>query len=142
MSELGGRAVSGGEEVGGIIWPGFSLAKDGIFAAAKMAEMACGRKLSELVAELPEYSNSKSKVGADSDEAKSTGLLAAGKYAEKSGGKITLIDGVRVDFQDSWVIIRASGTENYMRIFAEAKKQKDADALMAEFKGVVEQALA
>ena len=53
MASLGARAVSGGEEVGGIIWPRFCLAKDGIFAAAKMCEMVCGTPLSELVADLP-----------------------------------------------------------------------------------------
>ena len=141
MVELQGKAVSGGEEVGGIIWPRFSLAKDGIFAAAKVCEMACDRKLSELVAELPVYYNSKAKPEAIGQPAKDRGLAAAKKHAEKSGGKLTLLDGVRADFEDGWVIVRASGTENAMRIFAEAKTQKRAEALMKEFKEVVEKAL-
>ncbi|MCX8194979.1 MAG: phosphoglucosamine mutase [Candidatus Micrarchaeota archaeon] len=141
MAELGARAVSGGEEVGGIIWPRFSLAKDGIFAAAKMCEMVCERKLSELVAGLPLYYNSKAKPEVAGEGAKQKGLEAARKYAEKSGGRLTLIDGVRVDFEEGWVIVRASGTENAMRIFAEAKSQKRADELMKEYKGVVEEAL-
>jgi len=140
MVELSGRAISGGEEVGGIIWPDFSLAKDGIFAAAKIAEMVCERKLSVIVDELPTYCNSKSKPETASDK-KNAGLAAAKKHAERSAGKLTLVDGVRVDFDDSWVIVRASGTENAMRIFAEGKTQKRADALMKEFKDVVEQAV-
>lgn len=141
MVEMTGKAVSGGEEVGGIIWPGFSLAKDGIYAAAKIAEMVCDRKLSELVAELPVYHNSKYKPEVKGAAEKERGLAAAKKHAEGMGGKLTLIDGVRVDLDDGWVIVRASGTENAMRIFAEAKTQKRSEALMKEFKEVVEQAL-
>lgn len=140
MVELKGKAVSGGEEVGGIIWPGFSLAKDGIYAAAKIAEMVCDKKLSELVGELPVYYNAKAKPEA-APEKKETGLAAAKKHAQGSGGKLTLVDGVRVDFEDGWVIVRASGTENAMRIFAEAKTQKRAEALMKEFQEAVEKAI-
>jgi phosphomannomutase/phosphoglucomutase len=141
MVELGSRAVSGGEEVGGIIWPDFSLAKDGIYAAAKIAEMVCTKKLGEIVSELPVYCNSKCKIeGVEGKAAKQAGLAAAKAHAEKSGGKLLLIDGVRVDFDDGWAIARASGTENVMRIFAEAKTQKRADSLMKEFKDIVGQA--
>ena len=140
MVELGGRAVSGGEEVGGIIWPRFSLAKDGIYAAAKMCEMACGRKVSGLVSELPEYYNAKAKPGA-APEKKQAGLAAAKKHAKESGGKLTLIDGVRVDFDDGWVIVRASGTENAMRIFAEGRTQERAEKLMDEYREIVASAI-
>ncbi len=140
MAELGSRAVSGGEEVGGIIWPDFSLAKDGIYAAAKIAEMCCERPLSEMVKELPVYFNSKCKIeGVEGKSAKMAGLAAAKKHAEKSGGKLLLADGVRVDFEDGWAIVRASGTENVMRVFAEGKTQKRADSLMKEFKDIVGQ---
>ncbi len=138
MSALGPKAVSGGEEVGGIIWPSFSLAKDGIFAAAKLCEMLCNRKLSELVSELPVYYNSKAKPQVAGESEKRKGISAAKKHAEGNGGRVTLVDGVRVDFEDSWVIVRASGTENAMRIFAEAKTQKRAEGLMKEFRQVVE----
>ena len=68
-------------------------------------------------------------------------MAAAKKHAEMMGGKLQLIDGVRVDFEDGWAIVRASGTENAMRIFAEAKTKNRAEALMKEFKEVVEQAV-
>jgi phosphomannomutase/phosphoglucomutase len=142
MSSLGSRAVSGGEEVGGIIWPRFSLAKDGIFAAAKMCEMVCDSKLSELVADLPSYFNSKTKIGAKGSQAKSAGLAAAKKLASGYGARLTLVDGVRCDFEDGWVIARASGTEDYMRVFAEGKTKKRADSLMKEYGEAVEKAVA
>jgi phosphomannomutase/phosphoglucomutase len=141
MVELSGKAVSGGEEVGGIIWPRFSLAKYGIYAAAKMCEMACDRQLSELVSELPVYYNSKYKPEVNGAAEKERGLAAAKKHAEGMEGKLQLIDGVRVDLGDGWAIVRASGTENAMRIFAEAKTKSRAAALMKEFKEIVEQAV-
>ena len=141
MAQLGARAVSGGEEVGGIIWPKFSLAKDGIFAAAKICEMACNEKLSEMVARLPVYFNSKTKIGAAGAQAKAAGLNAAKAHARGAGGRLTQIDGVRCDFDDGWVIARASGTEDYMRVFAEGKTKKRADSLMREFEDAVKGAI-
>ena len=130
------------EEVGGIIWPDFSLAKDGIYAAAKIAEMACERSVAEMAAELPVYFNSKCKIeGAEGKAKKDAGLAAAKSLAEKSGGKLLLIDGVRVDFPDGWAIARASGTENVMRVFAEGKTQKRAEALMKEYEDAVKSAV-
>ena len=142
MAALGASAVSGGEEVGGVIWPRFSLAKDGIFAAAKICEMLCTEKLSALVGELPEYSNSKTKIGAKGAQAKATGLNAAKARAKGAGGRLTMVDGVRVDFEDGWVIARASGTEDYVRVFAEGKTKKRADSLMEEYEEIVKDALA
>jgi len=142
MAALGASAVSGGEEVGGIIWPRFSLAKDGIFAAAKICEMVCDEKLSPLVKDLPEYSNSKAKIEAKGAEAKAAGLNAAKAHAKGSGARLTLIDGVRCDFPDGWVIARASGTEDCMRVFAEGKTKKRADSLMKEYADAVQNAIA
>ena len=133
MARLGNLAVSGGEEVGGIIWPRFCLAKDGIFAAAKMCEMACGEQVSELVAGLPVYYNSKAKIEAKGAQAKSAGLSSAKAHAKGSGARLTTVDGVRCDFDDGWVIARASGTEDYMRVFAEGKTKKRAEGLMKEY---------
>ncbi len=141
MVALGTRAVSGGEEVGGVIWPRFSLAKDGIFAAAKICEMACTEKLSALVGELPLYYNSKAKIEAKGAQAKAAGINAAKAHAKGSNARITLVDGVRCDFEDGWVIARASGTEDCMRVFAEGKTKKRADALMKEYVEAVRAAL-
>lgn len=141
MAKLGSSAVSGGEEVGGIIWPRFSLAKDGPLAAAKICEMVCEHPLSEYVEALPIYFNSKTKIEVATAAQKEKGLAAAKRHAQGSKGKLNLIDGVRVDFDDGWLIVRASGTENYMRVFAEGKTQKRADALAKEYKDVVAGAL-
>ena len=54
--------------------------------------------------------------------------------------KISYLDGCKVYFPDGWVIVRFSGTEPRIRIFAEAPTEPEADALvrtMADFVGLV-----
>jgi len=125
------NGVIGGEEVGGVVWPSVCYGKDGIMTAAKIAEAACKKPLSKLVEGLPTYYNAKTKV------AVKPGMKARAmeriKSLVKGKGTPTYIDGVRLDFKNSWVIVRASGTENYLRIFAEAKDEKTANSLMSEY---------
>lgn len=134
MCEKG--AFFGGEEVGGIVWPEVSLAKDGFLAAAKIAQAVCSRPLSKYFDELPAYCNSKTKVAADPAQKKRAVEFMRG--LDIKGAKKTAIDGVRLDFPDSsWVIVRASGTENYLRIFAEAKSGPAAKKLMGEYEAMI-----
>jgi phosphomannomutase/phosphoglucomutase len=132
------NAVIAGEEAGGVLWPQIHLGKDGFLTAMKIIERMCrdGRPLSSLIADMPEYCNAKTKVECSAE--KKPSILKKFKEKVKGEGKINDIDGVRVDFDDSWVIVRASGTENLMRIFAEAKSQKKADEILRKYKRIVE----
>jgi len=141
MLEISG--LIGGEEVGGVIWPEISLAKDGFFTAAKIVEALSEKKLSEWIAELPKYFNEKTKIECN-DEQKKRIIDGMKKYADNAktrdpGLKTNSIDGIRIDFEDaSWVIVRASGTEAYVRIFAEAKTLEKAKELVSEYKKIAE----
>ena len=125
------KAVIGGEEVGGVVWPSISYGKDGIMTAAKLLEAVCREPLSKLVASIPAYFNAKTKVPVKPG----TKLRAMKRVMKLTKGKgmITLTDGVRIDFKDSWVIVRASGTEDYLRVFAEAKEKGRAESIMREY---------
>ena len=95
-----------------------------------------------MVEELPDYYNSKTVLQVKDNTAKQKGLAAAKQHADgMRSGKLLLIDGVRIDFDDGWAIVRASGTENVMRIFAEGKAQKRAEGLMKEMADVVKEAV-
>jgi phosphomannomutase/phosphoglucomutase len=85
---------------------------------------------------MPAYYNSKTKVECPADRKQT--ILKRFKEKVKRDGRINSMDGVRVDFDDSWVIVRASGTENLMRIFAEAKSQRKADELLRKYKRIVD----
>ena len=52
---------------------------------------------------------------------------------EKGAGRMITIDGMRLDFEDSWVIARPSGTENYFRVFAEARSEAAAQSLAKKY---------
>jgi phosphomannomutase/phosphoglucomutase len=132
------NAVIAGEEAGGVIWPEVHLGKDGFVTALKVLERMCkdGRPLSSLIADIPSYCNSKTKLECPPDRKQA--VIKKFKEKVKGDGKINDMDGVRIDFDDSWVILRASGTENLLRLFAEAKSQKKADEILRKYKRIVE----
>lgn len=128
-------AFMGGEEVGGVIWPECSLAKDGFLTAAKLAEALCEKKLGGWLKEVPLYHNVKLRLEADEKTKK---MIVSRVLEHAKRGKLAHItaDGVRINFKDSWVIVRASGTEPYVRIFAEAKTKEDALRLAGEYEKI------
>lgn len=126
----------GGEEVGGVIWPEISLAKEGIYTAAKIVEALCEKPLSQWIAELPDYKNIKEKIVAD--EKKKTEIVEKMReYAKRNKLDYIDKDGIRINYKDGWVIVRASGTENYVRIFAEAKTTERAKQLINEHRKII-----
>ncbi len=147
MEEYG--AVIGGESSGGLTVQGHIAGKDGLYAASLLVEMlsVSGKKLSELVQNL--YDRYGEMHSAEHDWAltpetkeeirclimENKKLPDFGKPAEK----ISYLDGCKVYFRDGWVILRFSGTEPRIRVFAEAPSAAEAEALvrcMADFAGL------
>ncbi|MDK2824838.1 MAG: phosphomannomutase / phosphoglucomutase [Methanolobus sp.] len=128
MMEVG--AVFGGEGNGGLIFPEHQYCRDGAMACAKFLEIiANGQKISELAQSVPEYCNSKTKIRIKD----STATMEKVKKEVLAGdNEVDTTDGVKVWYDDGWVLIRPSGTEPIIRIFAESKTEERADALMNE----------
>ncbi len=83
----------------------------------------------------PQYSIAKNKIELTPDINVDNILLAIKeKYAHE---QITDIDGVKIDFPDSWVHLRKSNTEPIIRIYAEASTMEKADALAQDIKDVI-----
>ncbi len=124
------NAVFGGEGNGGLIFPKHQYCRDGAVACAKILEiLAGGKKLSELAKSVPEYFNAKTKVPSEDTQAT---MERVKLEASELGLKIDTLDGIKIRHEDGWVLIRPSGTEPIIRIFAEAKKQERAEELMQE----------
>jgi len=124
------NAVFGGEGNGGLIFPKHQYCRDGAVACAKILEiLAGGKKLSELAKSVPEYFNAKTKVPSEDTQAT---MERVKLEASELGLKIDTFDGIKIRYEDGWVLIRPSGTEPIIRIFAEAKKQERAEELMQE----------
>ena len=47
--------------------------------------------------------------------------------------KTNIIDGLKIDFDDSWVQLRKSNTEPIIRVYSEAKSQEEAEKLSKKF---------
>ncbi|MCS7241923.1 MAG: phosphoglucosamine mutase [Candidatus Caldatribacterium sp.] len=139
LQEHGG--IFGCEENGGMIFPDFVWGRDGAMAAAFILHILAtrGKPLSELLRELPPYYQVKRKVTID-PEKRDAVLQAVDAKTAREKNRIT-IDGFKVIFDDgSWVLVRPSGTEPLIRVFAEAKDKEKAEALVIEYLKLIEEA--
>lgn len=135
MKETG--AVIGGEGNGGVIYPAAHYGRDALVGVALFLTLLAksGKKVSELKKQYPAYAIAKNKVEL-TPEVNVDAILKAikTKYASE---KITDIDGVKIDFKDSWVHLRKSNTEPIIRIYSEAKTLEEAQALGESIKKVI-----
>ena len=123
-------AIYGGEPSGSWIFPKISYCPDGIYAAAKLVEIVGEKKLSELRAELPVYNTKRGALPCPNE--KKAEFMKKVKAKLEPLGKVLDIDGIRVELEDGWVLVRPSGTEAKVRITAEARKNVDRVYEMAE----------
>ena len=110
----------GGEPSGSWVFPWVSLCPDGIYAAAKIAALASRRRLSELVDSIPEYPILRGNVGDQGicfDDMESA-LIQNGSVLD-----VIRTDGLKVVYDDGWILIRHSGTEPVMRLTIEARDE-------------------
>ena len=120
-------AVFGGEPSGAWIWPDETLCPDGPLAACKLAALVGSRgPLSALVDSVDSYPLSRDNIEV-SDKAAVMERVAENVQGEFD--QVDTIDGVRVDTDDGWVLIRASGTQPLVRVTAEAGTEAAAQRL-------------
>ena len=135
MKETG--AVIGGEGNGGIIYPEIHYGRDALVGVALFLTLMAkrGMKVSEIKASLPKYEIAKNKIEL-TPEIDVDAILKAvkEKYASE---EVNDIDGVKIDFKNSWVHLRKSNTEPIIRIYSEASSMEEADALAEEIKAVI-----
>ena len=135
MKETG--AVIGGEGNGGVIYPECHYGRDALVGVALFLTLLAksGKKVSELKAGYPAYAIAKTKIELTPSINVDKILEAVkGKFSSE---KITDIDGVKIDFPNSWVHLRKSNTEPIIRIYSEAATMAEANALGDEIKSVI-----
>ncbi|MBT8278172.1 MAG: phosphoglucosamine mutase [Bacteroidia bacterium] len=123
------KAVIGGEGNGGIIYPELHYGRDALVGVALFLSLLAEKGIStrKLRDSYPSYFMSKKKIQL-TPQLDVDAILKAmeGRYSNE---EITTIDGVKIDFEDSWVHLRKSNTEPIIRIYTEAKSQNMADVL-------------
>lgn len=131
------NAVIGGEGNGGVIYPEAHYGRDALVGVALFLSLLAksGKTVSQLKASYPQYAIAKNKIEL-TPEIDVDKILAAmkEKYANEN---ITDIDGVKIDFADSWVHLRKSNTEPIIRIYSEAHSMQEADKLADDIKEVI-----
>ena len=161
MAEVGGKVVRtpvgdvsvaksiieedakfGGEPSGTWLHPDFCMCPDGLLSGLRLAELVSHEgKLSELLSQFNDYPHKRDKVTC-SKEAKvkvMENMEDLLKDAFDDIENINTIDGVRITFDDgSWVLVRPSGTEDYVRITLEAKTEERAEFISKTCKEIIE----
>ncbi|MFJ1473880.1 phosphoglucosamine mutase [Capnocytophaga cynodegmi] len=123
------NVVIGGEGNGGVIYPELHYGRDALVGVAVFLSLLATKDYSvkQLRESYPAYFMSKNKIELTPDVNVDNILK---KMAEKySNENVNTIDGVKIDFAESWAHLRKSNTEPIIRIYTEAKTQKDADNL-------------
>jgi phosphomannomutase len=127
---LDNRCVIGGEGNGGVIDPRISLVRDSLSAMSLVLQLMAttGKRLSQLVADLPRYVMIKQKYDCPRERIDAAITAVASAFADQ---RVNRADGARVDFPQGWVHLRASNTEPVARLIAEAGDDTTAQALLA-----------
>lgn len=132
-------AIIGGEGNGGIIYPEIHYGRDALVGVALFLSHLAEQNVTvaELRASYPQYFMSKNKIeltpSLDVDDI----LVKMAKKYENE--EVSTIDGVKIDFSNSWVHLRKSNTEPIIRIYTEAPSQIEADDLAKQIIGEISQ---
>jgi phosphomannomutase len=123
------QAIIGGEGNGGVILPELHYGRDSLVGLALFLSLLSQKqiKVSELRKTYPDYFMAKEKI-------QLTPQINVDEILEKveklyQSENVTTIDGVKIDFDKSWVHLRKSNTEPIIRVYTEAPSQKEADEL-------------
>ena len=127
------EAIIGGEGNGGIIYPELHYGRDALVGVALFLSLLAkrGGSVQQLRESYPAYFMSKNKI--QLTEQINPDLILKAMEQKYAHEQTTTIDGLKIDFADSWVHLRKSNTEPIIRIYTEAKSQKEADDLAQRF---------
>ena len=127
------NAVIGGEGNGGVILPELHYGRDALVGIALFLSHLAKQnvKVSKLRKSYPNYFISKRKIMID--ENIDFDQLIKSISNRYSNEMISNIDGLKIDFKNSWVQLRKSNTEPIIRVYAEAKSKEKAEELSKKF---------
>ena len=127
------NAVIGGEGNGGIILPDLHYGRDALVGIALFLSHLANLNIScsQLRSKYPSYFMSKDKIMLDKtvNVDKIINEISK-KYSDQ---EINNEDGLKIDFENSWVQLRKSNTEPIIRVYSEAKSQEEANELSSKF---------
>ncbi|MEM3399915.1 MAG: phosphoglucosamine mutase [Candidatus Micrarchaeia archaeon] len=133
LLEKGG--IFGGEPCGEYIFPNEILVPDGVLTALKLVEMVCEEgKASKLKSEIRAYPIKREKYPCRKKEEAMEKIVSEIEVFE---GEVNREDGIRIDEDGWWMLIRPSGTEPVIRLTCEAKDKKKLEEIFGKADRIV-----
>ncbi len=132
------QALFGGEPCGEYIFPELHHGADGIAAALLLAEMDAEEKLSSRKKKYKEYPIKRGKFSLAAAKKSRQEVMEKIRAELPAGGELNETDGLRVDTENAFVLVRPSGTENVIRLTCEARNDKVLADLYTKFSKLVE----
>jgi len=125
------HAVIGGEGNGGVIYPRINFCRDSLVAIALVLHLLSesGKSVTELLADIPQYTIVKEKMTCASDRIPAMLRMVREQFAHFP---MDTRDGVKVMMPDGWLLVRGSNTEPIIRVVAEAKNEDRAKAIVTD----------
>lgn len=124
----------GGEPSGAWIWPTETLCPDGPFAACLLAARLGDESLAALTSSVPSYPLRRESVETDQ---KNAVVNHVGERLQERYDEVTTLDGHRVDLDEAWGLVRASGTQPLVRITAEGTTEAACAELFEALSAIV-----
>ncbi|MFP4514469.1 MAG: phosphoglucosamine mutase [Parcubacteria group bacterium] len=136
MKEVG--AIIGGEGSGGVIYPALHYGRDALVAVALFLNYLAtlDKPCSFIKDYLPKYHLMKYKV--DLKEGDKIEAVFKKIKAHFKEAKVNDLDGLKLDFENSWAHLRASNTEPIVRLYIEGKTKKECHDLYEKIINIIE----
>lgn len=132
-------AALGVEQVGVYIMPEVGYYPDSIFASLfLLSQLSDPGEIRQFFQGIPRPFFQKAKVSCPNELKESVMARAKEKAHLFASDEINTVDGLRLQFADSWMLIRPSGTEPVIRIISESMSQKQTDELTSKGKKLVQ----
>ncbi|MFB0562752.1 MAG: sugar phosphate nucleotidyltransferase [Candidatus Lokiarchaeia archaeon] len=134
------KAIFGGDETGGFIFPQIHPFRDGVISVTKLLEFLAGTKqtLSEVKKEIPSFYTLKESI---TTPLQHRGLIMRTLLENAEGETFDVIDGIKIYLDKGWVLIRPSSDEPVFDIFVEAQTETKAREFIKTYKKEIEEIL-
>ena len=134
------RAVFGGEETGGFIFPSVHPFRDGVLSIAKLLEFLARTRqtLSELIEQIPRFYTLKESIETPLQH---RGMIMRTLLENAEGETFDTIDGIKIYLDKGWVLVRPSSDEPVFDIFAEAQTESKAREFIKTYKKEIQEIL-